>query len=45
MQNITSTELKAIDGGLSVFGGCILIAFIVLAAGIIDGFTRPLKCN
>lgn len=29
-------------GGLLVLGG---IGLITLIAGIIDGFTRPLKCN
>ncbi|MCI8467714.1 MAG: hypothetical protein HFI08_05990 [Bacilli bacterium] len=44
--NLKKEELIEIYGGggsgLLVLG---IIALITLVAGIIDGFTRPLKCN
>lgn len=41
---LSKTELNNIVGGgltgFAIFGG--IIAFII---GVIDGYTRPLKCN
>lgn len=45
MRILTDSELERIEGGFSVWAGCAIAAIITLLAGIIDGFTRPLKCN
>ncbi len=44
MKELDRTELMKINGG--GFGiGLLIGAGIVLIAGIVDGFVRPLKCN
>ena len=43
MEKINKNELKNINGGgfgLWVFGAC-----VVFLIGVVDGYTRPLKCN
>lgn len=46
MRVLSSQELVQMEGGsISLWVSCGIIALVVLAAGIIDGFTRPLKCN
>ena len=46
MKVLTDQELEKIEGGgFSVWAGCAIAAIVTLLAGIIDGFTRPLKCN
>ena len=45
MKELNSIELNNISGGFKwIIGGVIggILAFIV---GVLDGFTRPLKCN
>lgn len=44
MKELDRKELMKINGG--GFGiGLLIGAGIVLIAGIVDGFVRPLKCN
>ena len=46
MLEITNKVLKNIKGGgLSLWGGIGIIAGIIFAIGVIDGYVRPLKCN
>lgn len=46
MEKMNELELKKINGGGLTFWGTIGIAAIVtFIAGVLDGFTRPLKCN
>lgn len=46
MKELKEKELNNITGGIGVVGKFMIaggiIAFLI---GIIDGFTRPLKCN
>lgn len=44
MMELNNQELKKVNGG--GFGlGLLISAGVVLLAGIIDGYVRPLKCN
>ena len=43
MKKINNNELKHINGG--GFGLWALGASIVFLIGVVDGYTRPLKCN
>ena len=43
MKKINKKELKNINGG--GFGLWVLGASIVFLIGVVDGYTRPLKCN
>ena len=43
MKKINNNELKNINGG--GFGLWALGAGIVFLIGVVDGYTRPLKCN
>jgi len=44
MKTLKNEELKKIQGG--GLGACLLIgAGVVFLIGVIDGYTRPLKCN
>lgn len=46
MNKIGTYELKQIKGGgISLGLGLLIGAGVVLVAGIIDGYFRPLKCN
>jgi len=46
MRELSKQELKDINGGISITGKLLLVGGIVsFIIGIIDGFTRPLKCN
>ncbi len=46
MTEIDKYELKKIQGGgLSIWGAISIVAGVIFAIGVIDGFVRPLKCN
>ena len=46
MRELSNQELLRTEGGgISLVVGCVLATVAVLVAGILDGFTRPLKCN
>lgn len=46
MRELTKEELKNINGGISITGKLLLVGGIIsFIIGVIDGFTRPLKCN
>lgn len=44
MKELDRKELMKINGG-GIGIGLLIGAGIVLIAGIVDGFVRPLKCN
>jgi hypothetical protein len=46
MYELTKDELIGVNGGAISLGiGCLIVAGIVFIIGVIDGYTRPLKCN
>ncbi len=45
MKEISNKELKAISGGISVWGILGIIAGAIFGVGVIDGVVRPLKCR
>ncbi len=45
MQEIKNSELENISGGLSPWVYFGIGEAIVLLIGVVDGYTRPLKCN
>lgn len=46
MKNLDAEEMKKIiGGGISAWGVVGIGAFLTFLSGIIDGFTRPFKCN
>jgi len=46
MQELKKEELiKLRGGGLSLAAGCLIVAGVVFLIGVIDGYTRPLKCH
>ncbi len=43
---LTNKELNNVVGGISIAGKFMIIGGIIsFIIGIIDGFTRPIKCN
>ena len=45
MQKITVEDAKEIQGGF-VFWTCVgLVGLGIFIVGVLDGFTRPLRCN
>lgn len=45
MQKITVEDAKNIQGGLSFWVGAGIVGIGIFLAGVLDGFTRPLRCN
>lgn len=46
MYELDKKELININGGSISLGiGCLFIAGIIFIIGVIDGYTRPLKCH
>lgn len=46
MRELSKEELNGINGGMSIATKIFLIGGIVsFVIGVLDGFTRPLKCN
>jgi len=45
MTELTNENLKALDGGLSIWGALGIAAGVIFIIGVIDGFVRPLPCN
>ena len=45
MKELTDEELKQVNGGLSIIGCLGIVAGVIFIVGILDGYTRPLKCN
>ena len=46
MKELTKEELKNINGGMSITAKIFLVGGIIsFIIGVMDGFTRPLKCN
>ena len=45
MYELNKHELIKISGGFGLGLGCLIIAGIIFLIGVIDGYTRPLKCN
>ena len=42
---ISDSELKKIDGGITVWAIVGIISAGIFLVGLVDGFVRPLKCN
>jgi lactobin A/cerein 7B family class IIb bacteriocin len=42
---LKETELKQIQGGVSAWAVIGIISLGIFIVGVVDGFTRPLKCN
>lgn len=46
MVEIKEKELKDVSGGGLTWGaGCVIIGAVVFIIGVIDGYTRPLRCR
>lgn len=45
MVELNNNELKTIYGGIGFWTGAGIVGIFIFLAGVIDGFTRPLKCN
>ena len=45
MKKLNKKELEKTKGGISGWGIVGIIAGIVFSVGVLDGITRPLKCN
>ena len=46
MKELTKEELKNINGGMAITAKIFLVGGIIsFIIGVMDGFTRPLKCN
>ncbi len=45
MKEISKVELKSIRGGVGIWTIISAIAGIIFGSGILDGFTRPLRCR
>ena len=46
MQELKKAELLEINGGgITLAGGFMIVAGVVFAIGVIDGYLRPLRCN
>lgn len=45
MQKITVEETKDIRGGFGFWTGVGLVGLGIFIVGVLDGFTRPLRCN
>ena len=46
MQKLNETEMKEIKGdGIGALGWALIAAGISFLGGLLDGYTRPLKCR
>ena len=45
MIELKNNELKKINGGISIWGIIGIIAGLIFGVGVIDGYTRPIKCR
>ena len=45
MEKLSNLELNNVKGGSGTWLALGIGAIIVLLAGVIDGWTRPIKCN
>lgn len=45
MQTLTVDDVKNIYGGISFWAGVGIVGIALFVVGILDGFTRPLRCN
>lgn len=45
MKEISDNKLKSIKGGIGIWTIISAIAGIIFGSGILDGFTRPLRCR
>lgn len=46
MRELRQEELNNISGGFSkLFVGAVIAGAVAFIIGVMDGFTRPLKCN
>lgn len=45
MVELTNEDLKSIHGGINFWAGAGIVGIAIFIIGVIDGFTRPLKCN
>lgn len=45
MKKIEMDDTRKIQGGLSFLGGVGIVGIALFIVGILDGFTRPIKCN
>lgn len=45
MVELNYNELKNIHGGISFWTGAGIVGIVIFLAGVLDGFTRPIKCN
>ena len=46
MTELKKEELKQISGGgISFAAGVMIVGALIFLIGVIDGYTRPLRCN
>jgi len=45
MVKLNSEDLKEITGGISFWTSAGIVGIAIFLMGILDGFTRPIKCN
>lgn len=45
MAKLNNDDLKSIHGGINFWTGAGIVGVCIFIIGVIDGFTRPLKCN
>ena len=45
MQKLNQNELQGIQGGIGFWTGVGIVGIGIFIVGILDGFTRPIRCN
>ena len=45
MKSLNEKKLKELKGGFGFWGGVLLVTGFTFICGVVDGISRPLRCN